>query len=52
MPLPVRFLAVGAFDVQGLGPVRPGQLIRKVGELTLVQMESLEMAVKQWLELK
>jgi mRNA interferase MazF len=52
VPLPVRFLAPGAFDVQGLGPIRPTQLIRRLGILTDEQMETLAAAVKRWLVLR
>ena len=50
--LSVRFLAPGGFDVQGLGPVRPTQLLRKLGELSNEDMDSLEAVVKLWLEMK
>ncbi len=51
VPVPVRFLDRGAFDVQSLGPIRPNMLVRKIGALNAEQMRQVEALVKTWLEL-
>lgn len=50
--IPLRFLEAGAFDVQGLGPIRPNMLVRRLGFLTTEHMARVEAVVKTWLELK
>ena len=44
-----KFLREGAFDVQNLVTIPYVKLLRKLGELTLKQMESLEDVLLLWL---
>jgi len=45
------FLKAGAFDAQGLVTVAPPRLLRKLGELQVAEMHSVEEGVKRWLGL-
>ena len=47
--VPVRFLKPGAFDAQGLVTVPIPWLIRRVGVLTVAQIQLVESAVCRWL---
>lgn len=47
----VRFLKPGAFDTQGLVTVPVAWLVRKVGSLTVAQMQQIELGVCNWLGL-
>jgi len=51
VPLHVPFLESGAFDAQGLRPVPPRVLMRRLGSLTTEQMHAVERAVRRWLGL-
>lgn len=48
---PARFLKPGVFDVQGLQPVPLAKLEKRLGTLTTEQMQSIDVAVRQWLGL-
>ncbi|UXE64068.1 MAG: type II toxin-antitoxin system PemK/MazF family toxin [Woronichinia naegeliana WA131] len=47
-----KFLREGAFDVQNLITIPHAKLLRKLGELTSEQMESLEAILLLWLGLE
>lgn len=47
--VPVRFLKPGAFDAQGLVTVSTTWLVRKVGSLSLAEMQQVETGVCDWL---
>ena len=51
VPLPVRFLKAGVFDVQNLVTVPHAKLIRKLGTLSTDQLADVEAAVRRWLGL-
>ena len=44
-----RFLKPGAFDAQGLVTIPVAYLIRKIGVLSAIQLEPIEIAVCKWL---
>lgn len=46
-----KFLRAGAFECQNLTTISPAQLIKKLGTLTIDQMETIEDAVSHWLGL-
>lgn len=46
-----KFLRTGAFECQNLTTISHAQLIRKLGTLTVAQMQSIEGVVRQWLGL-
>jgi mRNA interferase MazF len=48
---PVRFLKHGVFDAQNLITIPLAKLIRKLGDLTEVQLPEVEDAVRRWLGL-
>lgn len=48
---PAHFLKSGVFDVQGLQPVPLAKFERRLGMLTVAQMQSIEGVVRQWLGL-
>lgn len=49
--VPKPFLKAGAFDAQGLVTVARPRLLRKLGDLQLAELVSVEDAVKRWLGL-
>lgn len=49
--LNIRFLKQGAFDAQNIISVSHAKFVRKLGSLTDEQMEHVEDAVKDWLDL-
>ena len=49
--LNIRFLKQGAFDAQNIISVSHAKFVRKLGSLTDGQMEQVEDAVKDWLNL-
>ena len=51
VPLNIRFLKPGAFDVQNIVTVPHVKLIRKLGELTEQEMAKISDRLKFWLEL-
>lgn len=51
VPLTIRFLKPGAFDVQNIVTVPHVKLIRKLGELTEQEMEEISDRLKFWLNL-
>ena len=51
VPLNIRFLKPGAFDVQNIVTVPHVRLIRKLGELTEQEMAKISDRLKFWLEL-
>jgi mRNA interferase MazF len=51
VPLKIRFLKPGAFDVQNIVTVPHVKLIRKLGELTEQEMEEINDRLKFWLNL-
>lgn len=46
-----KFLRTGAFECQNLTTISHAQLIRKLGTLTVAQMQSIEGVVRKWLGL-
>lgn len=46
--LPLRWLQVGAFNIQSVAPLPPPKFIRLLGTLTQVQMSQIEVALRQW----
>ncbi|MGE0129968.1 MAG: type II toxin-antitoxin system PemK/MazF family toxin [Blastocatellales bacterium] len=50
--LKIRFLKQGAFDAQNIISVSHAKFVRKLGSLTAGQMEQVEDAVKDWLDLQ
>jgi mRNA interferase MazF len=51
VPLKIRFLKPGAFDVQNIVTVPHVKLIRKLGELTESEMQEINDRLKFWLNL-
>lgn len=51
VPLPVRFLEPGAFNVQGMLAVPTAKFVRRLGILAPVQMVEIEMMMRRWLGL-
>ncbi len=51
VPLKIRFLKPGAFDVQNIVTVPHVKLIRKLGELTEAEMVEINDRLKFWLNL-
>lgn len=51
VPLKIRFLKPGAFDVQNIVTVPHVKLIRRLGELTEQEMEEINDRLKFWLNL-
>ena len=51
VPLKIRFLKPGAFDVQNIVTVPHVKLIRKLGELTEQEMAEINDRLKFWLHL-
>jgi mRNA interferase MazF len=49
--LTVAWLENGAFDVQGLRPLPGSVLVRRLGTLNPLQMETILGAIKLWLEI-
>lgn len=49
--LNIRFLKEGAFDAQNILSVSHAKFVRKLGSLTDAQMQQVEDAVKDWLNL-
>jgi len=49
--LPVRFLDRGAFLIQGLVAVPPKYLIRRLGVLSVEQIQEVEEVLQRWLGL-
>ncbi len=49
--LNIRFLKQGAFDAQNILSVSHAKFVRKLGSLTDAQMQQVEDAVKDWLNL-
>lgn len=47
--IPIRGMEPGAFDAQGLRPVPPTVLIRRLAELTPEQLREVDDAVRRWL---
>ena len=47
--VPVRFLKTGAFDAQGLITVPTAWLVRKLGSLTITQIQPIDSVVCAWL---
>ena len=47
--VPVGFLKSGAFDAQGLVTIPTAWLVRKVGTLSNVQLQAVEIGVCRWL---
>jgi mRNA interferase MazF len=50
--VPVRFLAEGAFLIQGIQALPPKYFLRRLGMLNLDQMKQVEMCMAHWLGLK
>jgi mRNA interferase MazF len=48
VPVDVRWLAAGAFDVQGTRPAPPPALIRKLGVLDPKRLEAVDEALRRW----
>jgi mRNA interferase MazF len=48
----VPWLAAGAFDLQGIRPVPPPVLIRKLGTLSAIQMDQIVNVLGLWLGVK
>ena len=48
--LPLAWLAQGAFDVQNLMSIPLVKFIRKLGQLNATEMQLVEAAVKNWLD--
>jgi mRNA interferase MazF len=51
VPLEVRFLKTGVFDVQNLVTVPHSKLLRRLGDLSPDDLGSVEQAVRRWLGL-
>ena len=47
----VPWLENGAFDVQGLRPIPGSVLVRRLGSLNKIQLETILRAIKIWLEI-
>lgn len=50
--LVVNFLKTGAFDAQNMVTIPHAKLTRKLGSLTVSQMEQIETAIRLWLDLQ
>lgn len=50
--IPAGYLEPGAFDVQGLGQAKPTNLLHRLGVLGTADLQRIEAAIRQWLELK
>lgn len=48
VPLPIRWLERGVFNVQSVMPVAPPQFMRKLGDLTLEQLAEIEKVLRHW----
>ncbi len=48
VPLQVRFLAPGAFNIQGILAVPAAKFLRKLGGLEPAQVQQVESAIKRW----
>ena len=51
VPLPVRFLETGAFNVQGMLAVPAVKFLRRLGTLAPAQMSEVEAMIERWLGL-
>ena len=49
VPVNLRWLQGGAFDVQGMRNIPPSVLLRRLGVLDPAQMEAILRAIKIWL---
>jgi mRNA-degrading endonuclease toxin of MazEF toxin-antitoxin module len=49
VPVSLRWLQPGAFDVQGLRNIPPSVLLRRLGALEPAQMEAVLQALETWL---
>lgn len=49
VPVPTRFLAPGAFLVQGIQAVPPKYFVRRLGRLNAEQLRPVETALMRWL---
>jgi mRNA interferase MazF len=49
--VPARFLAEGAFLVQGVQAIPPKYFVRRLGVLTAEQMHAVEDTLRRWLGL-
>ena len=47
--VPVRFLAEGAFLVQGIQAIPPKYFLRRLGKLSAEQLHAIEIALFRWL---
>jgi mRNA interferase MazF len=52
VPVRIRFLKPGAFDIQNIVTVPRARMIRKLGELDPDQLKSIEAALVRWLGLE
>jgi mRNA interferase MazF len=52
VPVTTPFLKPGAFNAQGITTIPNVKLIRKLGRLSESQLETVENAVKLWLDLQ
>ncbi|MDQ6632129.1 MAG: type II toxin-antitoxin system PemK/MazF family toxin [Verrucomicrobiota bacterium] len=48
VPLPIRWLEKGAFNVQATFPLVPPQFIRKLGTLTPEHLLEVEKVLRRW----
>jgi mRNA interferase MazF len=48
VPIPVRWLDGGAFNVQATFPLSPPRFIRRLGVLNPLQLGQIETALKRW----
>lgn len=51
MAIPTSFLKAGVFDAQQIVTVAQARLIRRIGDLTAVELAQVEDAVRRWLGL-
>ena len=51
LPLPVRFLETGVFNVQGMLAIPSAKFLRRLGTLAPAQMGDVEAMIKRWLGL-
>lgn len=49
--LPVPWLKAGAFNLQAMFPLAPPRFIRKLGNLSPINMANIEEGLKRWLGL-
>jgi mRNA interferase MazF len=51
VPMDIKFLRPGAFDAQNLITIPTVKLLRKLGRLSVAELQSVESTVRTWLGL-